>query len=214
MTTMTVGPLPFRPAGDAATLVDRFHETDHIGCDHRFSLTRVSQQHLGDPILASIRFEPWKRPTRLLQAGGKAQFHRRACVPHSHRRIHRTLHFLRALKPPSGPDWVHEVKHDGYQLIVRRAGSAVRLFTRRGYDWSDRYPAIAGAAAKLKAQSFTLDGEAVCGADGIAIFDALHRHGTVDAARAFLKSEDWPPNGVAAYRRMDRSGSRAGRVIF
>jgi bifunctional non-homologous end joining protein LigD len=89
----------------------------------------------------------------------------------------------RALKPPSGPDWVHEVKHDGYWLIVRRAGSVVRLFTRRGYDWSDRYPAIAGAAAKLRAQSFTLDGEVVvCGADGIAIFDALHRHGTVSDA--------------------------------
>src|SRR5450755_268372 len=67
----------------------------------------------------------------------------------------------RAPKPPSGPDWVHEVKHDGYRLIVRRDGAAVRLFTRRGYDWTDRYPAIAGAAAKLRARSFTLDGEAV-----------------------------------------------------
>jgi ATP-dependent DNA ligase len=45
----------------------------------------------------------------------------------------------------------------------------VRLFTRRGYDWTDRYPAIAGAAAKLRARSFTLDGEAViCGADGVS----------------------------------------------
>jgi bifunctional non-homologous end joining protein LigD len=33
---------------------------------------------------------------------------------------------------------VHEVKHDGYRLIVRREGEAVRLFTRRGYDWIDR----------------------------------------------------------------------------
>jgi ATP-dependent DNA ligase len=44
-----------------------------------------------------------------------------------------------AHKPPSGPDWVHEVKHDGYRLIVRRDGEAVRLFTRRGYDWTERY---------------------------------------------------------------------------
>jgi ATP-dependent DNA ligase len=65
----------------------------------------------------------------------------------------------RAAKPPSGPDWVHEVKHDGYRLIVRREGEAVRLFTRRGYDWTERYPAIAAAAAKLRAKSFTLDGE-------------------------------------------------------
>jgi hypothetical protein len=37
-----------------------------------------------------------------------------------------------AAKPPSGPDWVHEIKHDGYRLIVRRDGKAVQLFTRRG----------------------------------------------------------------------------------
>ena len=74
-------------------------------------------------------------------------------------------------KPPFGPDWVHEIKHDGYRLIVRRDGKAVRLSTRRGHDWTERYPAIAGAAAKLRARSFTLDGEAVvCSADGVAVF--------------------------------------------
>jgi bifunctional non-homologous end joining protein LigD len=81
-----------------------------------------------------------------------------------------------AHKPPSGPDWVHEIKHDGYRLIVRRGGPAVRLFTRRGFDWTDRYPGIAATAAKLRAKSFTLDGEAaVSGADGVAVFAALHR---------------------------------------
>ena len=88
-----------------------------------------------------------------------------------------------AAKPPSGPDWVHEIKHDGYRLIVRRDGTAVRLFTRRGYDWTDRYPAIASAAAKLRAKSFTIDGEAaVVGADGIAMFEAIRRrHKAADA---------------------------------
>jgi bifunctional non-homologous end joining protein LigD len=75
-------------------------------------------------------------------------------APRSHRWVCCSLH-------PSGPDWVHEVKHDGFRLIVHRKGPAVRLFTRRGYDWSDRYPAIAAAAARLRAKSFTLDGEAV-----------------------------------------------------
>src|SRR5271169_646975 len=85
-----------------------------------------------------------------------------------------------AAKPPSGPGWVHEIKHDGYRLIVRRDGKAVHLFTRRGHDWTERYPAIADAAAKLRARSFTLDGEAVvAGADGVAVFDALHRRGRV-----------------------------------
>jgi ATP dependent DNA ligase domain len=82
----------------------------------------------------------------------------------------------RAVNPPIGPDWAHEIKHDGYRLIVRREGGAVRLFTRRGYDWTDRYPAIAAAAVKLRSRSFTIDGEAVVvGVDGVAVFDALHR---------------------------------------
>jgi bifunctional non-homologous end joining protein LigD len=86
-------------------------------------------------------------------------------------------------KPPSGPDWVHEIKHDGYRLIVRREGKAVRLFTRRGHDWTERYPAIAAVAAKLRAKSFTLDGEAaVSGADGVAVFEALHRRRAVPDA--------------------------------
>jgi hypothetical protein len=49
----------------------------------------------------------------------------------------------RAAKPPAGPDWVHEIKHDGYRLIVRRDGIVVRLFTRNGYHWTEPYPAIA-----------------------------------------------------------------------
>jgi ATP-dependent DNA ligase len=47
-----------------------------------------------------------------------------------------------ATKPPVGPPWVHEIKHDGYWLIARRHGDRVRLFTRRGYNWADRYPLI------------------------------------------------------------------------
>jgi hypothetical protein len=38
-------------------------------------------------------------------------------------------------RPPSGPLWVHEIKHDGYQLMVRRGGLRVRCFTRNGHDW-------------------------------------------------------------------------------
>jgi bifunctional non-homologous end joining protein LigD len=92
----------------------------------------------------------------------------------------------RAYRVPSGPDWVHEIKHDGYRLQVRRHGDAVRLFTRRGYDWTARYPAIAVTATLLRARSFTLDGEAcVCGPDGVAVFDALHRRGTVREAMLY-----------------------------
>jgi bifunctional non-homologous end joining protein LigD len=95
----------------------------------------------------------------------------------------------RATKVPAGPDWVHEIKHDGYRLQVRRDGDTVRLFTRRGYDWTGRYPAIAATAAILRlsrARSFTLDGEAVVtGADGVAVFDALHRRTRVTDAMLY-----------------------------
>ena len=51
----------------------------------------------------------------------------------------------------------------------------VRLFTRTGFDWSDRYPRISGAVAALRTASATIDGEAVwCDDDGLAIFDRLH----------------------------------------
>jgi ATP-dependent DNA ligase len=88
---------------------------------------------------------------------------------------------------PAGPDWLYEIKHDGYRLRVRRDGDTVRLFTRRGYDWTGRYPAIAATARELRARSFTLDGEVcVCGPDGVAIFDALHRRGTVSESMLYV----------------------------
>ena len=63
-------------------------------------------------------------------------------------------------RPPSGPLWVHEIKHDGYRLVVRRDGARVRCFTRGGHDWADRFPAIVEAAPRIQASSFMLDGEA------------------------------------------------------
>ena len=40
-----------------------------------------------------------------------------------------------AAKVPDRPEWIHEIKHDGYRLIVQREGKRVRLFTRNGHDW-------------------------------------------------------------------------------
>ena len=72
----------------------------------------------------------------------------------------------KAVRPPTGPLWVHEVKHDGYRLMVRRDGSRVRCFTRNGHDWADRFPAIVEVALQLKTASFLIDGEAVVLNDG------------------------------------------------
>jgi ATP-dependent DNA ligase len=56
-------------------------------------------------------------------------------------------------RPPSGPLWVHEIKHDGYKLMVRRDGLRVRRFTCGGHDWADRFPAIVNAALGIKTTS-------------------------------------------------------------
>jgi bifunctional non-homologous end joining protein LigD len=77
-------------------------------------------------------------------------------------------------RPPSGPLWVHEIKHDGYRLMVRRDGSRVRCFTRNGHDWADRFPAIVDAASRIQASAFLIDGEAVIARDdGTPNFPAL-----------------------------------------
>ncbi|MGY4224306.1 bifunctional non-homologous end joining protein LigD [Bradyrhizobium sp. USDA 4503] len=76
---------------------------------------------------------------------------------------------------PSGADWLHEIKHDGYRLIVQRDGNRVRLFTRNGYDWSTRFPLIAEAALRNRCRQFVIDGEAVLLAvDGRSDFNGLH----------------------------------------
>jgi hypothetical protein len=59
-----------------------------------------------------------------------------------------------ATKVPAGAEWIHEIKHDGYRLIVQREGKRVRLFTRNGYDWSDRFPLIMQAALRNRISSF------------------------------------------------------------
>src|SRR5947207_14864851 len=62
-------------------------------------------------------------------------------------------------QPPAGPGWVHEIKHDGFRLLARRDGAGVRLLTRRGMDWTRRYPAIAAAVGALACRSCLIDGE-------------------------------------------------------
>ncbi|MGO7401973.1 ATP-dependent DNA ligase (plasmid) [Rhizobium ruizarguesonis] len=79
-------------------------------------------------------------------------------------------------KPPSGPDWMFEVKWDGYRVAVHIRPDDVRIITRGGHDWTDRFPAIAAAARKLGVGTAILDGEAVLlDAQGRSDFGALQR---------------------------------------
>src|SRR3984893_13643297 len=63
---------------------------------------------------------------------------------------------------PDGPEWLHEIKFDGYRMHARLNRGAVRLLTRTGLDWPPKYPAIAAAVATLGARQAYLDGE-LCG---------------------------------------------------
>jgi len=67
----------------------------------------------------------------------------------------------RGIKEPDRPEWIHEIKYDGYRIRVERDGDRVRLITRGGYNWTKRYPWIVEAALKNPHKQFVIDGEAV-----------------------------------------------------
>ena len=76
--------------------------------------------------------------------------------------------------PPDGPEWLHEIKYDGYRLIVRIENGKVRLLTRNGLDWTAKFPALARAMAELSVDSAIIDGEVVALApDGTTSFADL-----------------------------------------
>lgn len=64
-------------------------------------------------------------------------------------------------KPPTDKDWVHEIKFDGYRLQAQIAGGRVKLLTRKGLNWTEKYGPIANALKRLKVESAVLDGEVV-----------------------------------------------------
>ena len=60
---------------------------------------------------------------------------------------------------PSGPEWLHEIKHDGYRIIACKSGEQVRLWSRNGRDWSREFLAVTQALAALNVDDIVLDGE-------------------------------------------------------
>jgi ATP-dependent DNA ligase len=87
---------------------------------------------------------------------------------------------------PTGPDWIHEVKYDGYRGRLVRDGKAVKLLSKAGLDWTWRFPWIVEAALKLKVQQFVIDGE-ICVLDlrGVSDFSALHSGRHNDEAQLY-----------------------------
>jgi len=79
-------------------------------------------------------------------------------------------------KPPDSANWIHEIKLDGYRLQARLDRGKVKLLTRRGLDWTIKFPTIARAVAGLPAEAALIDGELVVeGEDGISSFSLLQQ---------------------------------------
>ena len=63
--------------------------------------------------------------------------------------------------PPSGPEWLHEIKFDGYRALAAMAGGSAKLYTRSGLDWTEKFHGVAEAVAQLPARGALIDGEVV-----------------------------------------------------
>jgi bifunctional non-homologous end joining protein LigD len=84
-----------------------------------------------------------------------------------------------AERPPAGPGWIHEIKHDGFRILAHRRGRSVRLITRNGHDLGDRFPVAAEAIEALPVRPCVIDGEAIVRDDnGLAVFELIRGHGT------------------------------------
>jgi bifunctional non-homologous end joining protein LigD len=94
-------------------------------------------------------------------------------------------------KVPGGARWIHEIKFDGYRVQVHLANEAVRVFTRRGNDWTKRFRKIAGDAWHIKAGSAIIDGEVVVpAANGSTDFSVLQNEFRGTSTRIVLIAFD------------------------
>ncbi len=66
-----------------------------------------------------------------------------------------------AEEPPSGENWLHEIKFDGYRVLAAVAGETCRLYTRSGLDWTDKFGSLPQDLMRLGVSSALLDGEVV-----------------------------------------------------
>jgi bifunctional non-homologous end joining protein LigD len=112
-------------------------------------------------------------------------------------------------RPPSGPGWLHETKHDGFRIMACRDGAGVRLITRHGNDFTHRFPLAVAAVSAVAGRSFLIDGEAiVTNGDGLAVFELNRRtrHGDKAVLWAFdlieLDDEDLRRSPIEYRKRM------------
>src|SRR5688572_7525669 len=80
-----------------------------------------------------------------------------------------------AKSAPTDDGWLHEIKFDGYRLLIRKRDKRVRIFSRRGFDFTRRFPRVAEAVLRLEVKSIVLDGEGIVYDHlGMPNFDHIH----------------------------------------
>ena len=85
-------------------------------------------------------------------------------------------------KPPSGPQWVHEIKLDGYRMAAPIDNGRAQLLTRTGLDWTDKYPSAVAALANLNVKTAYIDGE-LCGVDEAGLPSFAQTQAATDGER-------------------------------
>jgi ATP-dependent DNA ligase len=85
-------------------------------------------------------------------------------------------------KPPSGAQWVHEIKLDGYRMAARIDNGRAQLLTRTGLDWTDKYPSVIAALAGVNVKTAYIDGE-LCGVDDAGLPSFAHTQAATDGER-------------------------------
>ena len=126
-------------------------------------------------------------------------------------------------RAPTSADWIYELKMDGYRLMVRRHDDKVRIYSRRGADFTLRFPRIVEAVRRLKVKSVLLDGEGIVyDQNGMPSFDLIHskQYDREVSLVAFdlleLDGADFRPEAVArsqgAPGESDREGAGRNRV--
>jgi ATP-dependent DNA ligase len=83
---------------------------------------------------------------------------------------------------PTGPEWLHELKHDGMRVVIRKAGERVSIWSRNGRPWTTELAAIAKGVQAIDIDELVLDGEAVAHCvDGLPDFNRLLGDGKATA---------------------------------
>jgi ATP-dependent DNA ligase len=130
-----------------------------------------------------------------------------------------------AERPPSGPSWIHEIKHDGYRPMARRDAASVRLLTHNGHNWAIHFPLIVQAVDALRLRSCLIDGEAVCrDEEGLPVFHKLRprrddRHlflyafDLIAASRSSSARPRQAPARRQARPAIERASSSRGRRV-